>query len=192
MIRMRIDDYLFEKMGFPREKIPIIRQELFQQYGTTLRGLQQVYGVNEKEYLDFVHDVPIEGRLQKDPSLELFLSSLSGTRYIFTNADRNHAIRILNAMELEKYFTGIIDIHSIVPFCKPQMESFQIALKIAGNPDPGKCLVVDDAPRNLESAKQLGMHTILCSEIDLVHSFDGQIPIISDLPNIYQNLINLC
>jgi putative hydrolase of the HAD superfamily len=189
---MRIDDYLLKKMGFSREKIPAIRQELFQQYGTTLRGLQQVYGVNEKEYLDFVHDVPVEDHIQPDIALKHFLSNLSCSCFIFTNADRNHALRILKVMQLEEEFTSIIDIHSIAPYCKPQLESFQIALQIAGNPDPGNCLLIDDSPRNLETAMQMGMHTVLCCDKNLVHTFDAQIPSISDLPNIYQNLINSC
>ncbi len=192
LIKLRIDEYLFEKMGFSREKISSLRQELFQQYGTTLRGLQKVYGVDEKDYLDFVHDVPLEDRIQPDVSLQLFLSNLSCDHFIFTNADRNHAIRILKAMHLEKDFTGIIDIHSIAPYCKPQLESFQIALQIAGNPDPGNCLIIDDTQRNLEIAMQIGMHTVLCCDKNLVHSFDAQIPTIAELPTIYQNLINAC
>jgi putative hydrolase of the HAD superfamily len=190
MIRMRIDDYLLEKMDFSREKIPSIRQELFQQYGTTLRGLQQVYGVDEKDYLDYVHDIPIEDRIQPDITLHHFFSTLPCNRFIFTNADRNHALRILKAMDMEKDFTGIIDIHSIAPYCKPQVESFQIALQIAGNPNPGNCMIIDDTPRNLETAMQMGMHTVLCCDKNLVHSFDAQIPIITELPSIYQKLIN--
>ena len=58
-IRERIDLYVMEKFHLPLEDARVRRQELFLRYGTTMRGLQAEYQVNEDEYLAFVHDVPL-------------------------------------------------------------------------------------------------------------------------------------
>lgn len=159
-IRERMDMYLEERMGFAHDQVPAIRHHLFTTYGTTLRGLQAVYHVDENDFLEYVHDLPIPEYLQPNAELLSVLEGISLPKYIFTNSDIKHATRVLNRLGISECFMAIIDIHSIAPFCKPMSEAYQIALSIAGNPSPDACLFVDDSPANLEGAQSVGMQTL--------------------------------
>ena len=139
----------------------IIREKYFREYGTTLRGLQANHKVDMDDYLAFVHDVPLADYLHPDPELKAALASLPARKFIFTKADKNHAGRVLEILGLQGLFEGIIDVHTIAPFCKPMPEAFELALKAVGNPRPQTCVLLDDQRRITRAASQLGMYTIL-------------------------------
>ena len=90
-IRERIDLYLHTRMDFKPDEIPTIRHNLFINHGTTLRGLQIHYDVDPRDYLNFVHDLPVHRYLSPDPGLRRMLLSIPHRRWIFTNSDAPHA-----------------------------------------------------------------------------------------------------
>lgn len=159
-IRVRIEMYLRERMHIPPEEITNVRQSYYVQYGTTLRGLQITRNIDMLEYLAFVHDVPLENYISPAPRLRSLLEQIPQRKLIFTNADRNHANRVLDILGLQGIFEDIIDIVDIAPYCKPQPEAYQIALQRAGSPDPRTCLMLDDSARNLAAAQALGFATV--------------------------------
>jgi putative hydrolase of the HAD superfamily len=161
VIGSRITEYMIERLGFPPAEVRGMRDRYFLEYGTTLRGLQANHSVDMHDYLAFVHDVPLEQHIHPNPDLPCILGNLKANKYIFTNADANHANRVLNILGLRPFFTGIIDVHAIAPFCKPMPESFKMALQIAGNPKPQECVLLDDQARVTRAAKGIGMYTIL-------------------------------
>ena len=59
----RMDEYIQNELMISGQEVTDLRNELFHQYGTTLRGLREVYGINENEFLRFVHDIPIRSRV---------------------------------------------------------------------------------------------------------------------------------
>jgi putative hydrolase of the HAD superfamily len=161
LIKERMNLYIHKQLGIPWDAIPALRDELFQKYGTTLRGLQANYPVNSDDYLAFVHDIPLQDYLQPDPDLIQVISHLPYRKLIFTNADATHAKRVLAALGLESCFDAIVDIMAVDPYCKPMNEAFEIALKWAAESDPANCLLVDDLPVNTRAARTFGMHAIL-------------------------------
>ena len=82
-IRQRMSQYMHERLGLSWEEIPLIRQTYYENYGTTLRGLQQHYQVDAEEYLAYVHDLPLEHYLQPAPELRKLLLSLPQTALDF-------------------------------------------------------------------------------------------------------------
>ena len=158
-IRQRIDLFVCEKFQLPWEEARQFRQKLFLEYGTTLRGLQAVYHIDEDEYLAFVHDVPLADFLKPDPALEQVLKQLPHRKIIFTNADTAHARRVLAVLGLEACFDEIIDIKVMSPYCKPMPAAFEIALQRAGVEDPAGCMLVDDqapyVPKRLEEGGRI-------------------------------------
>jgi putative hydrolase of the HAD superfamily len=157
----RINIYLTDRMGFPDDQVVTIRDKYFRQYGTTLRGLQAHHQVDMDEYLAFVHDVPLENFIRPNPELRDSILAIPVRKYIFTNADSNHARRVLGVIGLQGIFDGIIDVHSMSPYCKPMPEAFALALKAAGSPEPKNCVLLDDQKRITRAARDLGMYTIL-------------------------------
>jgi putative hydrolase of the HAD superfamily len=150
-----------ERLGLPSQQVPYLRKKYFETYGTTLRGLQLHHQVDVDEYLAYVHDLPLEKFIQADPNLRRLLLSLPQQRWIFTNADVNHARRVLGILGLTDCFMGIIDIRAVHFACKPEPQAYQQAMTLAGEFDPQRCVMLDDSPRNLAPAHTLGFTTIL-------------------------------
>lgn len=161
-IKERMTRYMLERMAIPEADVPLLREQYFKMYGTTLRGLQERHKVDTEEYLAYVHDVPLTEFLKPDPVVREVIASLPTHNLVFTNADANHAWRVLAALELDDLFDTVVDVHAIKPFCKPMPESFAIAMDLADEPDPRKCVMIDDLPRTTRAALDVGMASILC------------------------------
>jgi putative hydrolase of the HAD superfamily len=183
-IRERIGQYMHDFLHMDWEGIPAMRAQLFQTYGTTLRGLIALYDIDQREYLDYVHDVPIGDFIKPDPALKDMLLSFPQRKLIFTNADRHHAFRVLQALEIQDIFESVIDIQDIDPHCKPMTEAFNRALELAGAPDPRSCVMLDDSQSNLATARGLGFTTIRVGSNQLSWDYDYCIQRIHDLPAV--------
>jgi HAD superfamily hydrolase (TIGR01509 family) len=68
---------------------------------------------------------------------------------------------VLTALELADLFETIVDVNAVAPYCKPMPKSFEIAMKIAGESDPSKCVMIDDIRRTTRAAKDSGLFSIL-------------------------------
>jgi putative hydrolase of the HAD superfamily len=189
-IRQRMNKYMLEVLRIPPEQVSVIRRQYFEAYGTTLRGLQIHYQVDSDDFLAYVHDLPVNSIIAPDPELHRLLQSLSLPKWIFTNADANHAGRVLSALGVSDCFNGVIDIRAMGFICKPDPQAYRIALDRVGESDPERCVYLDDAPRNLAPAYEMGFFTILVSP-------DGGDPVARrtiarphDLPEILPELWN--
>lgn len=163
-IRDRMSEYMAERLGLPRDEIPVLRRQYYETYGTTLRGLQKHYNVDADDYLAYVHDVPLDTYLHKDPELRQLLLSLPQQRWIFTNADEAHARRVLEKIGVSDCFEGIIDVRAVEFACKPEREAYLRAMTLAKETDPSNCVLLDDSPVNLAGAQELGMITVLVGQ----------------------------
>ncbi len=165
-IKERMNLYMRERLGIPEDDIPVLREQYFKMYGTTLRGLQTRHNVDKEEYLAFVHDLPLRDYLSPNPVVREVIASLPTRKLIFTNADIPHARRVLATLQLEDLFETIVDVNAVEPYCKPMPESFAIAMDLADEPDPRKCVMIDDLPRTTRAALQVGMASLLygCEE----------------------------
>ena len=188
-IRERINAYMHERMGFPPEQIEVLREQFFREYGTTLRGLQANYTVDMDEYLAFVHNVPLEAHLHPDPELRGVIETLPARKFIFTNADSLHANRVLDVLGLQGLFDGILDVHTLAPYCKPMPESFELALKAAGSPDRRTCALLDDQARITRAARNLGLYTILVGKDSAGEDADAALIKWTDLPRLLDGRI---
>jgi len=183
-LRTRIMQFLVEMMDISLEEASALRQRLFTQYGTTLRGLQIEHKVEMKRYLDFIHDLPLAECLSPDPELDHMLRSLPHRKVIFTNADRDHAQRVTEILGIQRHFDQIVDIYDIFPYCKPEIEAFHKALALIDE-DPKACLMADDMVENLVSAQSLGIKTVSVGK----HQHDGSphIPDIKALGRLFSS-----
>ena len=177
----RILDFMTDRLDISALKADELRKQYFQAYGTTLNGLQIHHNVDPLDYLNFVHDVPIDSFLQPDPELREMLDRVIQKRVIFTNASRDHAERVLNRLGIEEQIDQVIDIISLDYHNKPEPDAYSRALSLTGENDPSACLLVDDRSRNLIPGKAMGMTTVLVGEDDPDPSIDFQINIITQL-----------
>ena len=165
-IKDRMNLFMRERLDIPEKDIPILREQYFKMYGTTLRGLQERHNVNKEDFLAFVHDLPLKDYLTPNPVVRAVIASLPTRNLIFTNADVPHARRVLAALDLDDLFETVVDVNAVSPYCKPMPESFAIAMDLADEPDPRKCVMIDDLSRTTRAALNVGMASLLygCNE----------------------------
>jgi putative hydrolase of the HAD superfamily len=185
----RINLYMIERMGFPPDQVVSIRESFFREFGTTLRGLQANYNVDIDDYLAFVHDVPLDQYIHPEPEVRSAIACIPARKFIFTNSDTNHTRRVLDTTGLQGLFDGIIDVHSMAPFCKPMAEAFELALKAAGSPERQTCGLLDDQARITRAARSLGMYTILVGKATPGDDADAALLHITDLPTLLNGRI---
>ncbi len=157
----RIHEFLVERLDLPHEEAATLRTRYLKRYGTTLQGLLIEFQIDPLDYLEFVHDVPIESLISPDPALRRMLEQLEGQRIVFTNASRRHALRVLRRLGIEPAIDQIIDILALDFANKPQPEAYLRAMALAGAKGPETCVMVDDRAENLLPAQALGMTTVL-------------------------------
>lgn len=187
-IANRMETYMHQVLKMEPEIIPAARQNFYQQYGTTLRGLQANFEIDSYEYLSFVHDIPIKNYLQHDQNLDDMLQNLPQDKWIFTNSDRAHALRVLNALGIEKHFKGILDIITMDFQNKPDPQVYTRALHEIGNPTPEFCLFADDSLKNLSPAKQQGLHTVWVNSNSEDQIYQYHIDTIHQLPLVLEQI----
>ncbi|MBI5943929.1 MAG: pyrimidine 5'-nucleotidase [Chloroflexi bacterium] len=163
-IKQRMNDFMRERMNIPVDEIPALREKYYLQYGTTMRGLQANHEINSDEFLAYVHDLRLQDYLTPDLNQRSVIASLPTRNLIFTNADMPHAERVLTALNLRDLFPVIVDVSAVTPYCKPMPESFEIAMKLAGETDPSRCVMIDDLRRTTRAAREAGMFSILYGE----------------------------
>jgi putative hydrolase of the HAD superfamily len=186
----RINRYMTERVGIPLGHVDALRDRYFRSYGTTLNGLMIHHNVNPLDYLDYVHQVPIEEMIHPDLDLLHTLRSLPQRRVVFTNASRGHAERVLRALGLEQVIDQVVDIVALDMINKPRPESFQRAMALCGETEPAACVTVDDALRNLITADSLGMTTVLVGREDGCQEVDFCIPRAADLLRALPQLLD--
>ena len=186
-VRGRISLYMHEKLGFDKEEISAIREDYFQTYGTTLRGIQANFDVDEKEYHAYVHQLPLDDYIAPDPNLRALLEHLPQRKIVFTSADMAHAQRVLSHLGISDYFEKIIDIYAVAPHAKPQPEAFQRALSLADENDPRSCVMIDDFPKTTRAARDFGLFSILKGNKGSVEDADAILENWSSLPKLLCN-----
>ena len=182
----RVFQYMKDVVGIPKDEIPEKRDRLFLEHGTTMRGLNIEYGIDVHDYLQYVHEVDLSMVIQPDEDLKAALCSLPQEKWIFTNASRQHANNVLGLLGITDLFEGVIDVLDTEPWCKPHPEAFEIALKLAGGPEPEETLFVDDLETNLDAARALGIQTLRVSSV-VVESNHPVIQSLVELPAFLSN-----
>lgn len=156
----RISQFMVDHLDIPPEMAPYLRRHFRECYGTTMRGLILHYGINPEHYLEFVHDLPLTDFIQPDPALGRALANIGLTKAIFTNASREHALRVLSILGVQHHFTHIIDVRDFQYQSKPHCHAYRRVLQIL-DARPEECILVEDMPRNLVPAVAMGMFGVL-------------------------------
>ena len=160
-ISSRITDFIITALSVTREEANIVRSNMYKKYGLTLTGLMREYGIAPDEYLDYIHNVT-HSELKYDEQLKLNLKNLTGRKFIYTNASKNHSKNILSVMGIEAEFEKILDIKATKYVPKPDPKSYNIMLKAFGisGDQIGNSIFIEDTAKNLRPAKSLGIKTV--------------------------------
>lgn len=163
LIDVRINRYMTEIVGIPAAEVDALRREYWRLYGVTLQGLIRHHAVDPEDYLRYVHDIDVPSRLEPDPVLREVLSCLPQRKVVFTNGSICHADRVLAALGIEDIFERIYDIRIAGYQPKPFAEPY-LAVLAGLATTPERCIMIEDSRDNLQTAKKLGMGTILVGD----------------------------
>jgi putative hydrolase of the HAD superfamily len=158
-IDARITSFVVSLLGLSREEARSLQKEFYREYGTTLKGLMERYGVEADAFLEDVHDIDYSA-LVPDPALGAAIKALPGRKFIFTNGSRRHAERVAEKLGILDHFDDIFDIVAAGHRPKPQQPPYDSLLalhRIAG----AQAAMFEDLARNLLVPKALGMATVL-------------------------------
>ncbi|KAG0675496.1 hypothetical protein C6P40_001559 [Pichia californica] len=152
----------------------------YKQYGLALEGLVRLHKVNAMDYNNLVDDaLPLDKILLPNPLLRNLLLKLKKSGkikrlWLFTNAYKNHALRVIHLLGLGDLFDGLTycNYNNFPLICKPMEKSFQIAFNESGSLNNSNIYFIDDSEINVKAARKFNWGKIIhYVELD------------SDLPN---------
>ncbi len=167
LVDVRINCYMEEVVAIDPDDVDVLRRRYWQDYGATLQGLVRHHAIDPEDYLDYVHDIDVDSRISLDPELQHALKNLGLPSYVFTNGSRCHVDRVVTALGLDGIFADIFDIRIADYQPKPNPDPYrQVLQKLALQGD--QCIMVEDQLKNLQTAKQFGMKTVLVGTTEAV------------------------
>lgn len=158
LIDERMGAYIERLLGVDLQEAKRVQKAHFHAHGTTLAGLMREHDVDPHDFLEDVHDIPLD-RVQADERLGRLLPQLPGRRFVFTNGDAPYARRVLDAIGVHEHFEDLHDIHASELRPKPDPHGYELLCR-RFDIDPKHALLADDMVQNLVPAKHLGMTTI--------------------------------
>ena len=157
-VERRIGEYVQQLLNLEPEAARALQKQYFRDHQTTLNGLMIHHKIKPEEFLDFVHQIDL-APVVADQRLDQALARLPGRKLIYTNGSVRHAENVMGAWASR----GISRASStspkppIVP--KPDIAAYR-ALVARHGIDPTRAIMLDDMPRNLAPAAELGMTTV--------------------------------
>lgn len=157
-IDVRMRQFIAGRLGMALDDAFVLQKRYYREYGTTLRGLMIVHGIEPQEFLDYVHDID-HTVLDAAPRLDAALARLPGRRFIFTNGSERHAISVMDRLGIGARFDAIFDIRAADFIPKPQPACYAAMLARFGI-QAAPAAMVEDIHRNLKPAADIGMTTV--------------------------------
>ncbi len=150
--------YVSSYLNIDIDEAKKIQREYYKKHGTTLRGMMDNHGVDPDHFLAAVHklDYSIVG---PNHQLNEELKKLIVIKIIYTNANMQHVISVLDRIELSNFFDEIYDIKSANYVPKPEITPYEQIIK-KYDLNPKSTAMFDDIAKNLVPAKNLGFTSI--------------------------------
>ncbi|CAR31056.1 hypothetical protein ZYGR_0P03620 [Zygosaccharomyces rouxii] len=206
IMQQSIRSYLINELSIDEDEAETLNQGYYKEYGLAIRGLMMFHGIDAMEYNRTVDDsLPLQHILKPDLQLRKVLYELRQRGHIdkmwlFTNAYKHHALRVVRILGIADLFDGItytdynVGPNSLI--CKPDPRAFEKAKLESGLGDYSNAYFIDDSGNNVEQGLLLGMSKcIQVVEDNHVDEILGNIPMgallvnsVSDLPRAVPEL----
>jgi putative hydrolase of the HAD superfamily len=158
LIDQRMGMYIQNLLQCDGDEARRVQKDYFYNHGTTLAGLMTQHGIDAQEFLEYVHDIPMD-RITPNPALKAHIEALPGRKLIYTNGNTPYVYRVLDALGMGDSFEAIFDIVASDLIPKPAPKSYAM-LCDRHDINPKTAFFADDMVRNLQPAKALGMATL--------------------------------
>ena len=158
-IDVRMTSYVSELLQLPRDEARKLQKDLYLEYGTTMRGLMELHGIDPDDFLQKAHDIDYSW-LSPDPVLGDAIRVLPGRKFIFTNGSRSHAENTARQLGILDHFDEIFDVVAADLVPKPARQTYDKFMGLH-RVDAPNAAMFEDLARNLTVPKMLGMTTVL-------------------------------
>ncbi len=185
-INQQIDWYIGQKMQIPESKISMIRFDYCNKYGTTLGGMVVHNKIDPEEYINYVYNVNVADFLKPDPLIDKILSELEIKKVVFSNSPLKYIEKVLDILNIRKYFDKIYDIHFCNYIGKPNLSSYYKVLADLGV-EGRDCLFIDDTPVNVLGGEATGITSIFIGE-GPINNITWGISNLTELPMIISRI----
>ena len=156
----------------------LLNEKYYKEYGLAIKGL-----INENphieidpiEYNKLVDDaLPLQDLIKPDMELRRVLVDLKKSGkvdklWLFTNAYKNHGIRVVKLLGIADLFDGITycdyDKEENM-ICKPSLKAYEKAKLQSGLRDYRNAYFIDDSINNIKTAKSLGFKNAVLIDED--------------------------
>ena len=135
-----------------------LQKKYYKQHGTTLKGMMDNHGVDPDDFLAAVHNLDYS-IVNPNFKLNEELKKLSGRKIIYTNANMQHAIDVLDRIELSGFFDEIYDIKMANYIPKPEIAPYEQLIK-QFDINAKSSAMFDDIAKNLVPAKKVGFTSV--------------------------------
>ena len=157
-VHVLMGEFVSKHLNIDIKEAKEIQRKYYKQHGTTLRGMMDNHGVDPDHFLSEVHklDYSIIG---PNINLNKELKILEGRKIIYTNANLQHTVDVLEKLQLSNMFTDIFDIKKANYIPKPEISPYNQFIKDF-NIDPKSTIMFDDIAKNLVPAKNVGFTSV--------------------------------
>ncbi|MGH6893504.1 MAG: pyrimidine 5'-nucleotidase [Dongiaceae bacterium] len=157
-VERRIGEYVQTLLNLDPVAARTLQKRYFHDHRTTLNGLMIHHGIKPQEFLEFVHHIDLSP-VAADERLDRALERLPGRKLIYTNGSVRHAQNVMGRLGVARHFEGVFDIAEAAFVPKPDIIACRALIARHGI-DPRRAIMLDDMPRNLAPAAELGMTTV--------------------------------
>lgn len=163
VMNQAMTQYIMDHLALSEEDAHTLRRHYWRVYGATMKGLTRHHGIDPRHFLHITHQFPeLEQMVVRSQRLRHCIQRLPGRKVVFTNAPMRYALRVLKLMGIEGLFDQIFSVESSRFHPKPSFRGFARMLDVI-RAQPGDCVMLEDNPEALMTAKRLGMKTVLVS-----------------------------
>ena len=160
VMNQAMTQFIIDRLAINEEQAQQLRKHYWRIYGATLKGLVRHHGVKPHHFLSATHDhLDLDNMVLQRQRLRHFIRSLAGRKVIFTNAPQRYAVRVLEILGIADLFELVFSVESTKFHPKPAMRGFRQLLRLL-KVNPQDCVMLEDNPHALKTAKRLGMKTV--------------------------------
>lgn len=146
-----------------------LHMSYYKQYGLALEGLVRLHKVDAMEYNKLVDDsLPLDKILTPNPQLRNLLLDMKKSGkikrlWLFTNAYKNHALRVIHLLGIGDLFDGLsyCNYNEFPLSCKPMEKAFNKAFIESGASNKENIYFIDDSEMNVKAARKFNWGKII-------------------------------
>jgi len=154
-ITFRMLSCVAEFFNITYEEAVTLRRQKLPGFSTTLEWLRHEGMTDVEHYFAAVHPENEADELPPDPQLRPLLASVDIEKSILTNSPKEHAMRVLNRLNVTDQFTNVCDIRDCGLNGKPYAGAYNRALSMCGG-TVDDTLFFDDMYKYTDGYEALG------------------------------------